>query len=123
MRESHHDWEGSVPTQLMNLDPTSSAAVAERVKDALDGRSVRSLSDALGLNRETLRRYVNQGEMPVDALCRICRELDVSPLWILMQRGPKRLSQLPEAGPLIPESGWNVRRATQVSSRDLQTKT
>lgn len=63
------------------------AALVSRVQLACRGYKAGELAERMNLHPETVRRYLRGQKPAPEFLAGICRELDVSPAWLLLGEG------------------------------------
>jgi len=63
------------------------AALIARVQHACRGYKAGELAERMGLHPETVRRYLRGQKPAPEFLASICRELGVSPRWLLLGEG------------------------------------
>jgi transcriptional regulator with XRE-family HTH domain len=67
------------------------SGVHQRIRDVLKEYSVRQVAHSVGMNYETVRRYMLGHSPSAEFLARICQVYDISGTWILLGLGPMRL--------------------------------
>ncbi|MBX3405108.1 MAG: helix-turn-helix transcriptional regulator [Phycisphaeraceae bacterium] len=78
----HAPFEGFLPEEV---------AIAQRLRQVCQGRSVWGLEDELGVSRENIRRVMHGASRPsARLLVAICERLGVSADWLLLGRGPMK---------------------------------
>lgn len=67
--------------------------ITERIIDAVKGKSLIDIARACGASKSTPGKW-EKGSMPrADYVVGMCKYLDVSPNWLLLGRGPRKLSE------------------------------
>ncbi|MBX3403002.1 MAG: helix-turn-helix transcriptional regulator [Phycisphaeraceae bacterium] len=96
----HAPFEGFLPEEV---------AIAQRVRQVCQGRSVWGLENELGVSRENIRRVMHGASRPsARLLVAICERLGVSADWLLLGRGAMtcapsaRPRERSKAGPRSP---------------------
>lgn len=67
----------------------SSKLLANRLVIATGDRSIRQIASELGMNPETVRRYMAGRAPSFEFLAAICRKYDVLGSWLLLGEGPR----------------------------------
>lgn len=68
----------------------------QRLQTAAGHLSNKALADLTEHHPETVRRYMNGQRPSVTFVVRLCRELDISPHWLLTGEGAMKRSEAPE---------------------------
>lgn len=70
--------------------------LASRLRIAVRGDSARQVADRVGMNPETVRRYLNGISPSAEFLTAICRVYGVLGTWLLCSEGPRTEAERPE---------------------------
>lgn len=98
-------------TTHVTLQCSRRQGIASRLQQVKGNRSIRSFSKPLGVNPETMRRYLASGQVPAIVIAKVSEQYDLDCNWLLtgQYRDP-----IP---PLRPTDSVHLRPA--VLSRDL----
>lgn len=74
-----------------DIDQTGVAAICERMRDGLEGRSAEWLAGVTGDKGDDVRRWLRgTNKPPIDFVARYCKATDNSADWVLLGYGPRR---------------------------------
>jgi transcriptional regulator with XRE-family HTH domain len=107
------------------MDLGAAAGIHERITIACSGLSCRELANRLGINHETVRRYLHGAAPSVEFIANLAEALDLSAEWLVLGQGPMYRVEmvahaLEEAGPqrLLHALGKLLERAYQHAQLD-----
>lgn len=66
------------------------ARVRERMLSLVGAAPVATLADAVGLNRESVRRALRGGHISLELVMRVCSKFEVRADWLLFGEGPRQ---------------------------------
>lgn len=70
-----------------------SEGITERIVSVIKGKSLINIAKACGASKSTPGKWEN-GSMPrADYIVGMCKHLDISPNWLLLGKGPRKLSE------------------------------
>jgi len=78
-------------------DAAPPTTLHERINAVVEGFSIREIAECVGLNAETVRRYVRGAEPSVEFVARLCEAFEIASEWLLFGAGPMRKDECLDA--------------------------